>query len=440
MKNKSNIAIIITVVLIFTLSSCQSVLPSISVDNNNVFGYIENDDEPYSYNAISGLSELKYYEGCIYFFNGGSSVGRGNYSTVYRYNVATGNLTTVCPDPLCSHDIVDCPFYGIAPLFFVYNNNIYYKRSYGIYYYEKNEYSGYYADFVAFNLETSKIRQYFKYTETQFVPMMGKELYVGNYRFYYEFVNDDKNLKSYFNIHRVNLDDGSIVILKQDNLINPNAVTAISISDTLLFSVNYKIYFTDGSCVYSTDYDMFNRQDIINGKFIYDDIYTDGEYIYWGESEDLDNINLQTLYRAKLDGSGEKSPLGIKTASWQLTQKYIYYLNPQETIIGKNRIEQRPGSEIVLNNNEIRRAAHDGLSNEAVFTLIQDDTNFEIYSYTCVGNYIYAAYHTYTDKNNDGAFDDSEYYQSTDEKTYSILRIDVTTGDTYYIHCGTGDS
>jgi hypothetical protein len=421
---------------IYSCNDINQIAPS-TTDENLDFEYTESDDEPIMYNTLNGGSEVKYFDGCIYFFNGNSSGRQKNHATLYRFNVKTGNLTTVCPDPLCEHNTPDCPFYSMDSIYYIYENKIYYSRTYFLDIDFKE--TGYYADFVSFDLSDSKLKQYIVYSDSIPEAVIGSELYIDKYRFYYDAIVDSKTNNIQTAICRMNLEDGSIDILIKDNSSN-NDKTSTLLINKFLFAVNQRIYFTDGREIYSTDYDMNNRQYILSGNFSSYKILTDGEYIYWGESEDSDNTDLQTLYRSKLDGSGERFSLGIKTEDWQLTENYIYYLNTSETNIGKNNITQRNSDDIVLTYNEIRRAALDGSSNEKVFSLINDDTNYEIYYYTCVGNYIYAAYNTFIDNNKDGVFDDSEYYQSIVENTYTILRIDVTTGDTYYIHCGTEEN
>ncbi len=422
-----------------TVTSCNDNIPNMPsvTDGYLDFEYTESDDEPILYNTLNGGSEVKYFDGCIYFFNGNSNGRQENHSTLYRLNTKTGNVTTVCPDPLCKHNTPDCPFYAMDSSYYIYKNKVYYTRTYFLDIDVKE--TGGYGDFVSFDLGDSKLKRYVAYDDSIHDTLFGSELFVDKYRFFYSAIVDTEAKKASPTINRMNLEDGSVDVLKEGNPFDIGSSHSI-MGDKFLFTINKRVYFTDETKIYSTDYDMNNRQDILSGMVISSKILTDGEYIYWGESDDPDNVNLQTLYRAKLDGSGEKNPIGIKTANWQLTEKYIYYLNPKETIIGKNGLEQRPGDEIILSNNEIRRAAHDGSSNEAVFSLIQDDINFELYRYICVGNYVYTAYQTYTDSNNDGTIDDSEFYQSIYGEAYTVLRIDVTTGNTYYIHCGTEEN
>ena len=442
--------LLIMLFIILCLTSCDDetyIEPPIdTTKNNTIFEYTDNKDKPLDFNVIDGSDVIKYYNGYLYFLNGSTSLSKS--VTLMKYNIKSNNLTCVCADPLCDHNTPDCPLYGLNNSYYIYNDNIYFQRIYHYMHRKPNgnpDYMEYFTGSCSYNFSDMKLTIY-EQIENAEISDLGyteytSQLYTENYRYYYKYVYNESLENYIFSICRMDLNTKEIVVLDSDsNIEDSEDLFSTSLKITFLFHLNDRIYFTDGKTIYSTDFDMNDRQDVLNGTFIYSEIYTDGEYIYWGESEDSDNNILQTLYRAKLDGSGEKTSLGIKTEDWQITENYIYYLNPCETIIGKNEMEQRNGENIVLNNNEIRRTSHDGSSNEAVFSLIQDDTNFEIYQYTCVGNYIYAAYETYTDNNNDGAINDSEFYQSTYAAAYTILRIDVTTGDTYYIHCGTEDN
>ena len=68
--------------------------------------YTTSSDEPLD-NYVSVRKPFQYYEGSIYFFNGNSSVFLNENAdetvTLKRLNVETGNITNVCPDPLCTH-------------------------------------------------------------------------------------------------------------------------------------------------------------------------------------------------------------------------------------------------------------------------------------------------------------------------------------------------
>lgn len=89
--------------------SCESTeLRYIDKDERNLhesaeFTYTASDDEP-CYFGSQSIDELKYHDGYIYIVCG----------TPYRLNTETGNVTTVCGDPLCTHDATSVRFSGTA--------------------------------------------------------------------------------------------------------------------------------------------------------------------------------------------------------------------------------------------------------------------------------------------------------------------------------------
>ncbi len=54
------------------------------------------------------------------------------YLTLYRLNPVTGNITTVCADPTCTHNSPECPFYGFDDHFefYIENDILYYHQYY----------------------------------------------------------------------------------------------------------------------------------------------------------------------------------------------------------------------------------------------------------------------------------------------------------------------
>lgn len=425
------------VLILFLLTSCDNSIHYIDnlekdiITNDEIhysFEYTESNDTHVSYNAINGTDFLQYNEGYIYFYNGYPTIFGNRSSTLWKYNIQTGNLKTVCDDPLCTHNDPHCPIFGITPAFYIYNNNIFYRRSYRYVNGNKTEdYSG----FMAYNMETSKIIVYNKYDEL-LGPLYGKQLYVDNYRFYYEYSYDEESKTSYAMICRMNIDTKEIVTLKENNEEYENATSSFSLGTMFLFSLNNRIYFSDGTCIFSTDYNMENRITHIYGTFVYRDIYTDGEYIYYGVSDNYDDITVQTLYQIKLDGSDKKN-LGVKTKTWRLTNNYIYYGALNQDIVEKNGLSGYSGENVTLSLNEIRRCFHDGTNDTQIFKFSNENINSEFLTYFCVGNYIYGLYVNYTDNNNNGIIEDDEVYNSISSETYNILRVNMITGEYYYI-------
>ena len=62
--------------------------------------------------SLRSYQNIAFYDGYSYFPNlvfdkNGKEIGR----TLVRQNLTTGAISFACPDPLCSHDTLDCPFY-----------------------------------------------------------------------------------------------------------------------------------------------------------------------------------------------------------------------------------------------------------------------------------------------------------------------------------------
>ncbi len=365
--------------------------------------------------AQDGLSKIKYYDGCIYFI--GPSFGNNVQKTLWRYNIATDICSTVCADAICMHNTKDCPFFSMEKNFYISDNCVYYERTFPFG-------TDRYYDFVRYDIENAKLKQYFKSEDIE-RPTYKYELYVDGYRFYYKSVFDQVSGEYYFALHRLELATGDEVAL----FLNDDQ--GIDLDVQLLFALDEHLYFSDGREIFSADYEMNDKKTVLSGTFLYSDIYTDGQNIYWGEGEQ----DAQSLYRARLDGS-EKTSLGITAAKWQITSNYIYYLNTESYVVGKNSTTEMQGENIVIPSSELRRANLDGSDDTRVFEL-NGDICYEIISFCSVGRSIYLSYIKYYDANGDNAIEDGEIYQSIDTTDYSIMCINTQDGSVKYIRCET---
>ena len=62
-------------------------------------------------------------------------VSTANTTSLYKLNVKTGTFTSICTDPLCTHDSEECPFYGVGSIIAYYENYLYYTHD-GIHRYD----------------------------------------------------------------------------------------------------------------------------------------------------------------------------------------------------------------------------------------------------------------------------------------------------------------
>jgi len=112
-------------ILTSILTACGS---GITLAGQNV------EDSPVARPTVNYYGKTSYYNGYFYF----SVYKKG----IMRYSVESGNLTSVCMDPLCFHDTMECPFYmaGTSPE--IYGTRLFYEgvdletRSYPWYVYD----------------------------------------------------------------------------------------------------------------------------------------------------------------------------------------------------------------------------------------------------------------------------------------------------------------
>lgn len=443
---KRQIFIIIMICSLMELVSCENNLNYLNAGttssvkdidvgiNGTSFEYTNINDVPVMHNAINGLSTIKYYNDCLYFFPGTANPFTKSI-TLMRYDCKTGNLTSVCSDPLCTHDSPDCPFFGFTTIFYLYNNTVYYRRAYSYANYDANnvykdtlEWSG----FVSYNMDSSQMKVYNQFDSLDYFEY-GKQIYVENYCFYYDYIYSDESDKEIFAICRMDLNTGESVILggknNQFSESDPNML-----SQMFLFTLDSRIYFTDGKTIYSTDYDMNDKTEHAKGLFL-DDVCTDGEYIYYSAAQKNNNDMFISIHRMNFDGSSDID-IGITANKWFgyfITENYIYYTVPDEKIIGKNKVSGYSGTDIILNNSEIRRCRHDGSNDESVYKFDNDMANYRLTDICAAGNYIYGLYSYWTDSDNDGTFEDGDQYQSSDDNHYNIMRINIETAVIHYI-------
>ena len=112
---KRFIALLICAAFIFVISSCEKPLyidssntDMTAPDDYSEFEFTYFDDQTIANNVVSSLQKIKIVDGYLYFFPGLPNAGINDGTTLMKYNCETNNLTTVCSDPLCSHNTPDC--------------------------------------------------------------------------------------------------------------------------------------------------------------------------------------------------------------------------------------------------------------------------------------------------------------------------------------------
>jgi len=431
---KAIITIFIIILMTVFLLSCEDAhyieleTTEVKIAETNMFEYTLSDDRPVEFNAIRGSENIKYYNSFLYFKKPNPTILK---PVLLRYNLKTGNLTYVCSDPLCSHDTPDCPLYGIIASYYIYDNKIFFRQSYTYHHLKPNGTSDYiekYMGFSSYDLSNAKLTVYEQQsiinpTTSINLNEYAIQLYAGKYRYYYDYIYNDKLEKHVYSICRMNLDTKEIVVFDSESNTSSNLNVAF------LFCLDNRIYFSDLKSVYSTDYDLKDKKTVAEGKFP-DQMLTDGSRIFWEEKiED----GSRSLYSMNIDGSGQTA-LNVNTWAWKLTSNYIYYIINDKITVGKLQSNSISSSDLVLTGSELRRCKHDGSGDELVWKFEGEYANMRFIEWYAVGNYIYASYTNWTDSDGDSIFTDSDRYQSIDAKNYNIMRINISDGDVQYIY------
>jgi len=382
------------------------------------YTYTESDDGVLPYNPLNGGEYLKYRDGSLYFF----STAKSSYgiSILMRLNVKTGNITSVCADPLCQHDSSDCPFYGVNTFWILTpDGNIRYFRNYieSI----KDAYGVTAGVVINVSFCTFDTRASQMTVNEEFDPNEGwsggNEFYSGDYRFY-QSSRYDEETDSYVSSN-----------LRMDMTTNKKTVVTEN-PDTMLFIIGERLYLTDSAVIYSVDFDGGDRVDCVTGRFARRQILTDGEYVYYKADGELCRMSLS---------GGDEEPLGVypnESYNYYLTENYIYYISGDEVVLGKAKIRGYASDIVTLEGGEFWRCAYDGSNNELVYKFEGDTAGFRPLYTTVAGNYIYCMYTWWTDADSDGVYVDGDNGYSfpvNGSTACTIMRIDVTTGEAYFI-------
>lgn len=424
-KCQKNIILTILSALVLFLVSCSSTVDYIDADYDFLFQnfeYVAGDDAPYEYNCINGGNRIQQSDGIIYFFD---SIATDKKKTLYKLTPETGLIVNICSDPLCNHSSPDCKLFGSTNLFYVYNDKVFFKRIYFHVYYNDDgtiRSRAKVSDSVQYDLKNAKLTVIESYDSMSSMDYLS-QLFYKNYRYYYDYVYDESIDKHIFKMCRLNIDTGEISFIGGDN--NIDAAT-----ERFVFALEDRIYFTDGKSLYSKNIDNADKKLHCTGEF-YENINTDGKNVYFDLQNDnggrdvyvLTDINDYASAKLIIKGCG----------AWYLTQNYIYYCDTEKRVIGKSNLSGYAKDEVVLSGKRIRRCDHNGETDEVIFTYEDEYANYQISSMLILDNYIYGEYYYYDDSDGDGILQDTDTHHSNIKGDYSIMRIDVSSGDVYII-------
>jgi len=397
------------------------------------FSFSESPDAPITFNAIDGGQVIQYSNGYLFFHN---NYNRDIFNfpenrTLMKYNVKTDNLISICSDSVCLHNTLDCPFYAMYNTMYVFDEKIAYAQIYSntandSEYFMLGQYNLFDSEKISKSVRnTIKTNSYTEYM---------KMLPVDNYVLYYENMYNEELDEWVDGIYRWNIVDNTQTLLcGENNIYEPDSMYPNTLACNFLFAIDSRIYFTDGTVIFSTDTNYENRIDHVEGRFVLD-VFTDGEYIYYGIPVE-EGSYIQSLHRVDFNGKNDiELDIVTQKENVEITSNYIYYKKYDEIAIGKNRVSGYSGENIILYSSEIWRCDHDGQNHELVYKFEGDMANYRLIYEIYVGNYIYGLYNWWEDADGDGIFEDGDDHFSATSEEYLIMRIDITTGETYFIN------
>ena len=153
-------------------------------------------------------------------------------------------------------------------------------------------------------------------------------------------------------------------------------------------------------------------------------IHSDGEFVYYQKDDGI--------YRRSLSGDAEEHIVDCTNISVQftLTTNWIYYQAGDMITLGKVDIDGYAAREAELSGGTIYRCRHDGSELTKIAEMSGEYEHLRPTSMTVAGDYIYATYTGWQDKNGDGIFTREEQLASGYGSDHlPILRIDTVSGE-----------
>lgn len=389
-------------------------------ENENAFTYTESSDawlanQP-SLTLLSrmfGVGDYLYYK---------------NNISLIRYNTTTGNKTYVCSDALCTHNTQECPFYGyddFGKAAILYNDMLYYYVYYDtpIYIDKTLDHIENTRNFMYYNLSTGDSGTILE----DFSISVGESIICDNFYYYYQsyqLENDD--VKYYLN--RINLEknkiDEQLMLAAFDGTAPYN----------LIYSDDSNIYFASYALgeLFSCPTSNFSEKNIIyqaESGYVMEHITFNDSWFYFI----LRNIstNENSLCRVSVNGDDYNNIYTFDNILRNVyyTESYMYYSFDLLKTIG---IVEDTGETLNIPEPSVYRLNYTSNtpSSELAFKFPDDMATYSLNHFIVSDNYIYSFYTTWGELN--------EKYKSTDgrnsEDTREIMRIDITTGDIYYIN------
>lgn len=407
------------------LSSCSqsSNTPTRRPDNTpDNLNYTEIKDDPVTGNIVGFYEDMQYTDGILYFFSEG---------VLQRLICSTGNVTTVCPDPLCMHDTSACPLYKVDSYVAAPDGNIYINQQYGdvrLNALGENIGVDHVAHYARFDPVSTKKKVYFSYIseDTDSLSLfISDEVFTDQYRIYKDYMADEKGVW-HAALIRMNLESGEREFLESysSGETQGDLITSVPFPG-FLYGDSEKLILLGDDGIYSLSMDGKSRETILTEIPTSNSYLSDGKNLFYQKSDTLCTIPLS---------GGEEKVVAENVYTWNMTENYIYFWTNDEVNLGEIDIKGYLANELILYGSTLMRCKHNGSGLTEVFTFNGDYENARAGSWLAAGNYVYMTYSKWSDTDGDGVFEDGDEFRSDYRRATVLLRLDTATGELIEIH------
>lgn len=344
---------------------------------------------------IELFSNIQIHDDLLYIYLTGSSM--------QRFNPVTGNVTSVCQSPTCSHNSQACPFIGLdASSFRIFDNKIYFSAIKNMRSDRGNGFGYYVYDIENMSISISPAHH------SESTLRMGEVLITSDgQQYYYDCIYEPESDSYIYNICKYDPSTNATTILGEPK--DANTVLIDKIDDVL--------YYLDGIGLGIYDESNSTKTELYHG--FAGNVGHDDTYFYFRDKDDF-------LYRLPIGGDDAEKLTDFPVRYYYITEEYIYYKIEESVILTSSLTDK----EFDIGSQTIFRMTKDGKSREVIFKFDDKLSTMNCDYFVVFGNYIYSKFY-YWDAQT-GTVIESHKKSLLNGNAY-LIRIDLTTKEVYFI-------
>lgn len=341
------------------------------------------------------FSSIQIFDGLLYVYLTGSSM--------LRVNPSTGNVTSVCQSPLCSHNTRACPFIGLsASSFRIFDHKIYFSAVKNMRSDHGDGYGYYVYDMEDMSISVSPAHH------SESTLRMGEILITSDgQQYYYDCIYIPKSDSYIYNICKYDPSTNKTTILGEPE--DAKTVLIDKIDDVL--------YYLDGIGLGIYEESDGTKKELYHGYA--GNAGHDDTYFYFRDNDSY-------LYRLPIGTSSAEKLTDFPVRYYYITADSIYYKLAESVVLKSAQSDK----EFDIGSQTIYRMSKDGALHEAVFQFDGPLSTMNCDYFVVLGNYIYSNFYYWDDPS--GTVVESHNKSPINGKTY-LIRIDVTTKEVYFM-------